>query len=119
MRLGRLSIIAFAAVMISRDSIAQSDAPGGTRDAAGSAKLNIPPRVDEAELPIFDAEPFPDGKSKTPTLAEWTVAPRVRLTRMARGIGCTAKRVREWMKIRCERKTAGLRLIAGSTDGIA
>jgi len=117
MKLWHLCLVALAATVTSRDSIAQSDA--GARDDAGAAKLTIPPRVEETDLPKFDAEPFPDDKSKTPTLAEWTAAPRVRLTRMSRSVGCTAKRVREWMKIRCERQTAGLRLIAGSADGIA
>ena len=100
----------------SGDSIAKPDA--GAEDA-GAEKLTIPPRVEEKELPAFDAEPFPSEKSKPPTMNEWTAAPRVRLTRMSAGIGCISKRVREWVKIRCEEPIGGLRLIAGSTDGIA
>jgi hypothetical protein len=112
MKLWHLSLIVLAATMTSRDSVAQGD--------AGANKIStIPPWVDTAELPAFDAEPLPTEKSKTPTLAEWTAAPRVRLTRMSPGVGCSAKRVREWVKIHCDKQTAGLRLIAGSTDGIA
>jgi hypothetical protein len=116
MKLWHLPLIALVATMTSRDSIAQPDAGAGPD--AGATKLTIPPRVEESDIPMFDAEPFPQEKSKAPTPSEWTAAPRVRLTRMSRGVGCTAKRVREWVKIRCDRQTAGLRLIAGSTAGI-
>lgn len=112
MKLWHISLIAIAATMTSRDSVAQSDAGAGR-------PTTIPPWVEVAELASFDAEPFPADKSRAPTLAEWTAAPRVRLTRTPQRIGCSAKRVREWVKIRCDEQTAGLRLIAGSTDGIA
>ena len=112
MKLWHLPLVALAATMTSRDSVAQSD-------AGADNPTTIPPWVDPAELPAFDAEPLPTEKSKAPTLAEWTAAQRVRLTRTSRSIGCKASRVREWVKIRCEQQTAGLRLIAGSTDGIA
>ena len=112
MKLWHLSLIALAATMTSRDSIAQGD-------AGASKPLTIAPWVDPTDLAAFDAEAFPAEKSKAPTIAEWTAAPRVRLTRTTRAGGCNAARVREWMKIHCEMQTAGLRLIAGSTDGIA
>ena len=112
MKLWQLSLIAIAATMTTRDSVAESD-------AGANKPLTIPPWVETADLPTFDAEAFPAEKSKVPTLSEWTAAPRVRLTRMTRTNGCNAARVREWMKIHCDLKTAGLRLIAGSTDGIA
>lgn len=117
MRLRSLMFIALAAAAMPRDSIAEQD--GGAPADAGAAKLTIPPRVEEAELPAFDAEPFPTEKSKAPTIPEWTAAPRVRITRMARRAGCAAKRVREWVKIHCDFRSAGLRLISGSTEGIA
>jgi hypothetical protein len=112
MKLWHLSLIALAATMTSRDSVAQGD-------AGANKPLTIPPWVDTADLAAFDAEPFPAEKSKAPTIAEWTAAPRVRLTRTTRTNGCNAARVREWVKIHCDVQTAGLRLIAGSTDGIA
>jgi hypothetical protein len=112
MKLWHLSLIALAATMTSRDSVAQSD--------AGAARpLTIAPWVDTAELAAFDAEAFPTEKSKAPTIAEWTAAPRVQLTRMVRTKSCNAARVREWVKIHCDQQTAGLRLVAGTTDGIA
>lgn len=112
-------VLLFAALLTVPAGISLAQPDAGKDADAGAAKLTIPPRVEEAELPPFDAEPFPTDKSKAPTIAEWTAAPRVRITRMSKGIGCIPKRVREWVKIRCERQTAGLRLIAGSTDGIA
>jgi hypothetical protein len=115
------SLFVLALMVPSGDSIAKPD--GGAQDGgafdAGASKLTIPPRVEEKDLPMFDAEPFPTEKSKAPTMDEWTTAPRVRITRMPLGSGCIPKRVREWVKIRCEEQTAGLRLIAGNTDGIA
>ncbi len=112
MKLWHLSLIALAATIPARDVKAQSD-------AGAPAPLTIPPWVDTADLPAFDAEAFPAEKSRAPTLAEWTAAPRVRLTRMIKTSGCNAARVREWVKIHCDLQTAGLRLIAGSTDGVA
>jgi hypothetical protein len=104
-------LLGAAAAMISKDSGAEPDA---------GAKVVIPERVDTSKLPAFDAEPFPSEKSKTPTASEWKDAVHVRLTRVAPPqTECNAYRLREWMKIHCERRTAGLRLIAGSTDGVA
>jgi hypothetical protein len=108
--LAALSLL--AASMIARDSVALPD--------GGAPPVIIPPWVEETKLPAFDAEPFPAEKSKAPRQGEWKDAPRVRLTRVAKGAtGCRASRIREWIKIHCDRKTAGLRLVAGSTEGIA
>lgn len=116
MNRGHRYLLVVATMVLSSTSIAQPD--GGTGDA-GAERKTIPPLVDEVELPAFDAEPFPAEKSKAPTIAEWTAAPRVRISRTSGVISCIPKRVREWIKIRCEERTAGLRLLAGSTDGIA
>ncbi len=112
MRAAQIALLLLAAAMMSRDSAAGPD--------AGPPRVVIPERVEEATLPAFDAEAFPEEKSKPPRPAEWKEAPRVRVTRVAQRItDCSASRVREWIKIHCDRKTAGIRLIAGSTDGIA
>jgi len=103
-----------AAALIATDSIADpvTAQPEGGRPV-------IPPRVEKAELPPFDEEPFPAEKSKAPKLAEWKDARAVRLSRVARqAAGCTAYRLREWVKIHCDRMTGGLRLLAGSAEGI-
>lgn len=112
MKLWHLPLIALVATMTTRDSVAEVD-------AGASPPVTIPPWVDPAALPAFDAEPFPTEKSKAPTIPEWTAAQRVRLTRMSQNVACRASRVREWVKIHCDTQTAGLRLITGSNDGIA
>jgi hypothetical protein len=102
---------------MTHDSLA---GPAATSSASAPPRVEIPPWPDASRLPAFDAEPFPDDKSKAPTQEEWKGAPQVRLSHVANiAASCRAYRVREWMKIHCERKTAGLRLIAGSTEGVA
>jgi hypothetical protein len=117
MKTWHVCLFAAAAVVTLRDSDALSAGPDAAD--AGASKRTIPPRVERAALPAFDAEAFPSEKSKAPTLQEWIDAPKVRITRMSKSADCDAKRVREWVKIHCDRRTAGLRLIAGKTDGIA
>lgn len=122
-----LTLPLIAAAGMARSSAAGPDA--GTLESAppkpatadgGAPRVVIPPLVAEETLPAFDAEPFPEDKSKAPKPAEWKEAPRVRLSRVAeRASDCRAYRVREWMKIHCDRLVAGLRLLAGSTEGIA
>jgi hypothetical protein len=107
----RAALALLAASALALDSAAEPD---------GGARVFIPPWVDEADLPSFDAEPFPPDKTPAPSPAEWKAAPRVRLTRRAqRAEACNAYRVREWIKIHCATSIAGMRLLAGSTDGIA
>ncbi len=125
MRTPHVALILLALATTSPDSAALPDGsydggrPPMPPGPAGAPRVVIPPRVEEAALPAFDAEPFPEEKSKAPRPSEWKEAPRVRLSRVAERITeCTAFRVREWIEIHCDRKTAGLRLIAGSTDGI-
>ena len=114
--------LVLALPLIVAGTMARSWAAGpaaGTGDG-GAPRVVIPPLVEEVTLPAFDAEPFPEEKSKAPKPAEWKEAPRVRLSRVAeRARDCRAYRVREWMKIHCDRLVAALRLLAGSTDGIA
>lgn len=113
MKISNLVVVVIALSMTSIDSSAQPVASSG-------AKVTIPPWPEHEGLPAFDAEPFAEEKTKAPTLEEWTSAPEVSLSRVSLGASaCRARRLREWVKIHCDRKTAGLRLLAGSTDGIA
>jgi hypothetical protein len=81
----------------------------------------IPPWPEDKSLPALDAEPFPVEKSKAPSLDEWKSAPQVAWTRASRISGdfCTLKRLREWIKVRCEKQTAGMRVIAGGAEGVS
>ncbi len=108
MRAAHLALFA-AAALAARDSLAEPDA----------GRPVIPPRVEKAELPAFDAEPFPEEKSKAPKANEWKDAKEVRLSRASRRAnGCKAYRLREWIKIHCDRMTGGARLTAGSSEGV-
>jgi hypothetical protein len=115
-RLARAALlVAIAATSI--DSIAQTSGP---KASASAAKVVIPPWPDGADAPAFEATPLPDDVSARPTPDEWKAAPLVRLSRVASTVtGCGARRVREWIKLRCDTKTAGMRLVAGSADGVA
>ncbi len=89
-------------------------------EGAHPPRVVIPPRVEEPALAALDAEPFPGEASKPPAPSEWKEAPRVRPTRVSERITqCKAYRIREWVRIHCDRQTAGARLLAGSTEGIA
>ncbi|APR87516.1 Cytochrome c551 peroxidase [Minicystis rosea] len=73
-------------------------APTATRELAEDA------------LPSIDAEPWPEVASPEPSRVEWNAAPLVRL---ARSIGCKAKRAREWVRIECA--NGNQLLMAGGT----
>jgi hypothetical protein len=112
----RLALLALLAALATstpaRDSTAEPD--------AGAARVVIPPWVEDQKLPAFDEEPFPAEKTKPPRPEEWKAAPPVRPTHVSKGLrACQAMRVREWVKIHCNLQTAGLRLVAGSPEGIA
>lgn len=117
----RIAPVVLALSAASVDSVAQP-VPSSSASASpsGSAKVEIPPWPERVGLPAFDAEPLPEDKSKAPTPEEWKEAVQVRLTRQTPSIsGCRAWRLREWMKIHCDIKTAGIRLLAGSADGVS
>ena len=112
---------------LSLDSLAQP-APSATASAgvaasaSASARVVIPPWPAERDaFPALDAEPFPDDKTKAPDAADWKNAVQVRFTRLSPGVptGCRAWRVREWMKVHCDLRTSGIRLLAGNTEGVA
>jgi hypothetical protein len=116
MRTAPLCLFALALALASRGSVA--DPPP---DASAPTKVVIPPWPEDKALPALDAEPFPEDKSKAPSLDDWKSAPQVAWTRVSRsreGI-CTLKRLREWIKVRCDKQTAGMRVIAGGAEGVS
>jgi Di-haem cytochrome c peroxidase len=70
-----------------------------------------PRPTSNAALPRYDETPFPETKSKRPSLAEWGAARHVRLARST--AGCDALRIREWLRIECS-GAAHLLLLGGS-----
>lgn len=81
------------------------------RVAAGDAAPERPPP--------FDAQPFPEEKSPAPAKAEWDAAPRVTLDPSAAAPSCEARRVREWVRLRCSGGSFGaIRILGGKRDGM-
>jgi hypothetical protein len=103
--------------------------PGALAVASLSVAGSRPRASDEAGPPPFDAQPFPADESAAPTPDEWKTAPVVALTASSprASVECRAYRVREWLKIHCDRGQAfdggstyaGVRLLAGRPDGVS
>jgi hypothetical protein len=70
---------------------------------------------EDERIPRFTAEPWPETASPEPTKAEWRDAPAVLLSRS--GGGCSAKRVREWMRVACGGNY--LNFLGGTRAGLA
>ncbi len=85
--------------------------------AAPSASAATAPAIAAVDAPSLDADPPSAEVSKTPKLEEWIAAPKVKLARNVPG--CSAYRVREWLKIHCSGfPGAGVSLVTGSRDGV-
>jgi hypothetical protein len=69
--------------------------------------------------PAFDAQPFLEEKSPAPTRAEWASAPLVTLDPSGPPRSCEARRLREWVRLRCKDGSFGaIRILAGPRDGM-
>jgi hypothetical protein len=125
MRTSTLIISAALSAGVLITAVAQSAGPGYAPKAPKAAASTPPPPPlpelrDPDALPAFNSEPFPEEKSKAPTLAEWKTATRLKATRVTRGLSdCATYRLREWIKIHCSHDMTGIRLIAGSNEGVA
>ena len=119
MKIARLAPAALLLVTLAAAADSSAD-QNAKASATAKPRVVIPPWPDSAKLPAFDADAFPEDKSKAPSADEWKGAAEVRLSSTPPGItSCRSYRVREWMKVHCERRTAMLRLVAGSADGVA
>lgn len=98
------------ALLGAADSEASSDA-GAPPDASPAADA-APPRP-----PALADDPPSDEKTKAPTKAEWSSAPEVRLARTT-DKRCSAKRIREWVRVWCEGWYTSLSLVSGTRDGL-
>jgi hypothetical protein len=87
-------------------------APGADADAGADAG-----EAAEPAPPSLYLDPPPDAKSKPPTVKEWAAEKDIEL---ARGIrSCTARKVREWMRIRCSvLGTHSIDLVAGKSADV-
>jgi hypothetical protein len=87
---------------------APSDA--GIADASADAAAAPPPPA------IFDDPPSAE-KSKAPTKKEWASAPAVRLARVTYD-NCSAKRIREWVRVACKAYYHSLSVVSGTREGL-
>ncbi len=83
------------------------------RAAPDTPDAGAPPR------PRFDAEPFSEVKTPSPTSAEWKPVDPVAVTSKLPE-GCNAYRLREWVRIRCSKlATSTLALLGGTREGVS
>ncbi|HVK71304.1 MAG TPA: hypothetical protein VM694_42910 [Polyangium sp.] len=110
----RLRFPAFAAITLLSSVASPEDVP----DAAASTD---DAGLDAAAAPPAEALPFlgpvPAEKSKPPTVAEWGAAKNLEAP-----IGptvCTLRRVREWLRFRCEvMNSNSIDLVTGNTNDV-
>jgi hypothetical protein len=96
-----------------------SEAPAQPSKAApsGARSSTVASSAPPASL---ETDPPSPEKSAVPSAKEWVDAGSVQLTRMSPAAsGCTAKRTREWLRVRCPVKTFALSLLGGSNEGLA
>lgn len=109
-----LGALGLVLLLTGSEAPAQPAAPPAIAGAASSAAATGPtPSSLEADVPSAEKSPVPSAK-------EWQTATTVKLTRRSPAAsGCTAKRVREWLRVRCPVKTFALSLLGGSNEGLA
>ncbi len=79
-------------------------------------------------LPSYRLEPFSEDRSPEPKANEWSSAPRVSIDRSSWTVAttdaptsgrCDARRVREWVRIRCNLIISAITLLGGDREGLA
>jgi hypothetical protein len=97
--------------------VAHAEAPDGAASAAPPASAGdsaaLDPEPLAREVPTIE-------RSKAPTAAEWATArivkPRIRTPRAT---ACTTRRLREWIRVRCQTPTFAISLLGGSNEGLS
>jgi hypothetical protein len=85
----------------------------GPVDALSDAATDAAP-----PLPSFADDPPSDEKTKPPEKAEWKTAQSIRVDRSTES-SCTAKRIREWVRIWCGGWYHSMSLVSGTREGIS
>jgi hypothetical protein len=110
---------------------AEAGPPADAADAGGTATATDAGAVDAGPpAPSWSAEPFPDKRSPLPKKDAWAAAPLVTLDRTAPdalfssrerdSVPCEARRLQEWIRIRCPWwRDGGIMLIGGNADGFS
>lgn len=92
------------------DSGADSGVDGGA-DSGADEEEKAPP-----VYPSYAQVPFSDERTPKPKDKEWTTAERVAIDGQ---ISCEARRLREWIRIRCETATGSIALLGGNHEGLS
>lgn len=86
--------------------------------ASSAARVATPPPRTPAPVSLASVT-LPSSRSDRPTLEEWKTATAIEPTRRSPAARrCRASLVREWLKVHCDERMAGVRQFAGSTDGV-
>jgi hypothetical protein len=111
-----LGLTAFGLALV----LTGSEAPAQPAEVARSGSAAPPVQANATEQTSFEADPPGPEKSPVPTAKEWVDAASVKLTRRSPAAsGCSARRVREWLRVRCPVKTFAISLLGGSNEGLA
>jgi len=101
---------------------ADPGAPSTAAPLARAASENPPSIavVVPSDAPSFASDVPSAERSTAPSAAEWRDAKPVKLTRRGpRAASCEAKRVREWLRVRCQTKTFAISLLGGANEGLS
>jgi hypothetical protein len=107
-------LIATLAVSATMSAGPVPSAAASSSAAASAASVQRPPPPEPLEAQAIPATP-----SARPTLDEWKSATQIEPTRRSREARrCRLYRVREWLKVKCDAMTAGIRQQGGSPEGV-
>jgi hypothetical protein len=115
-----IALASFAPLLVSTESRAQ-DPAGSTSSVAPSAST-APSAASSASAakkgPVFSDELPPDEKSDAPNNDEWKTAPAFEFDKNRSGVtDCTARRIREWIRVTCNGAGSMASIILGDADG--
>lgn len=91
---------------------ASASASGTTVSAAEALKAPITPKI-----PRFSEDPPPPEKSKPPTFKEWKEASQPVAFDRDMPTDCSARRVREWVRMTCTEPASMIAIVAGPAEG--
>lgn len=121
-----LAVACFAPLLISTESRAEDPAPSANTaapSAAASTSSTASPTPSPSgsaanKGPVFGDELPPEEKSEAPKNDEWKTAAVIAFDRNHTSMNeCTARRIREWIRITCNGAGSMASLILGDADG--
>lgn len=128
MKIQWLFLAALALPVSLAPSFAQVPPPEVTDSGAdGGAETGAETGADGGEkgppvYPSFAQVPFSDERTPKPKDKEWATAERVAIdgrAGMAFPTPCETRRLREWIRIRCDTSTGSISLLGGNHEGLS